>query len=211
MNKNISFSLHTLELGPMENLIYLILDQSTGQAAVVDPGWEPEQILILARELNATITDVLLTHSHFDHVDGLEAIINSSNARLHLLKDEAQFWNKYLDIPYLHHEGEIIHLGQTPIKVLHTPGHTPGSACYLLPGHLFTGDTLFVLGHGRCDLPGGNSNEMYRTLHRLGTEIPGETVIHPGHYYGWASTSTITEQLASNPSMDFSDYSTTMH
>lgn len=196
------FSIYTLELGPMENLVHVILDHATNSAAVIDPGWEPEEILAAVDEQNATITDVLLTHSHFDHVEALTPLINHTPANIHLHKDEAQFWRKNLNHSILHQEGDVINLGQTPIKVLHTPGHTPGSICYLVHDHLFTGDTLFVLGHGRCDLPGGDARVMYRTLFRLAHEIPATTMIHPGHNYGGAAV-TMAELLVSNPSLNF--------
>ncbi|CAK0743666.1 hydroxyacylglutathione hydrolase [Gammaproteobacteria bacterium] len=205
MSETNSFFLHILELGPMENFVYLIQDHATNQVAVVDPGWEPEKILALAQDLGVTITDILLTHSHFDHIGGLDALLEATQARLHLSESEARFWGKYRDLPTLHQEGDIISLGQTPIKVLHTPGHTPGSVCYHLDVHLLTGDTLFVLGCGRCDLPGGDPKEMRRTLRRLG-ELPGETIVHPGHNYGREPFSTMAEQLVDNPSMHFGSY-----
>lgn len=203
MSNHAPFSIHTLELGPMENFIYLIQDHASNQIAVVDPGWESDKIVAFAQNLGCTITDVLLTHSHFDHVSGLNALLDATKAQVHLLKEEAQFWNEHLEIATLHYDGEVIYLGETPIEILHTPGHTPGSVCYLIAGHLFTGDTLFVLGCGRCDLPGGDPNEMYRSLYRLGTTLPGETTIHPGHNYGGKPTSTMAEQLVCNPSMNF--------
>ena len=198
-----SFIIHTHELGPMENFVYLIQDRATGQAAVVDPGWDPEEILALAQSAGVTITDILLTHSHFDHVGGLGILLSSTGARIHLHKSEARFWKKYQDLPTLHEEGAVIPLGQTSVGVLHTPGHTPGSVCYQVAGHLFTGDTLFVVGCGRCDLPGGDIREMRRTLQRLHQEIPDETVIHPGHRYGPTPVSTMAEQRRHNPSLQF--------
>ena len=114
----------------------------------------------------------------------VEALLNRSDAQLHLLRAEAAFWNRYLDLPTLHEGGDRIRLGDTEIEILHTPGHTPGSACYRLGDQVLTGDTLFVFGCGRCDLRGGDPEQMYRTLGRLGERLPSETVIRPGHNYG---------------------------
>ena len=124
------FSIHALELGPMENFVYLIQDHASGRGAVVDPAWEVPEVLALARRLGVTITDILLTHSHHDHINGIEDVLQQHDAQLHLLKAEAEFWGRGLDLPTLHHGGDVIELGQTAIRTLHTPGHTPGSACY---------------------------------------------------------------------------------
>lgn len=197
------YVIEALELGPMENFVYLIHDRASARAAVVDPAWEVDRLIDLARRKGVRITDILLTHSHHDHVNGVEAVLNACDARLHLLKPEAQFWDSYPDRPILHHGGDVIDLGQTSIRVLHTPGHTPGSACYHLGNDLITGDTLFVFGCGRCDLRGGDPEEMHRTLCRLGQELSGDTVIHPGHNYGDAATSTMDEQAQGNPFLHF--------
>jgi hydroxyacylglutathione hydrolase len=200
-----TFSIHSMELGPMENFVYLIEDHASGRAAVVDPAWEVSKVIELAREKDIRITDVLLTHSHYDHVNGIGELLKSYDAQLHLLKAEAQFWGSYLDLHTLHHGGDIIQLGKTAIEVLHTPGHTPGSACYYVDGNVITGDTLFVFGCGRCDLRGGDPEQMYRTLKHLSENLSAQTVIHPGHNYAEPPTSTMEEQLAGNPFMHFDD------
>lgn len=196
-------TLHTLELGRMANFIYVIHDHATDRAAVVDPAWDVPAILALAREQGMKITDILLTHSHFDHINGVEALLNASDAQLHLLRAEAAFWDRYLDVPTLHEGGDRIHLGDTAIDILHTPGHTPGSACYRLGQQVLTGDTLFVFGCGRCDLHGGDPEQMYQSLRRLGEGLPGDTLIRPGHHYGITPTTSMAEQLAGNPFLHF--------
>ena len=125
---------------------------------------------------------------------------------MHLLKAEAQFWGNYLDLPTLHHGGDTIDLGETAIRTLHTPGHTPGSACYQVGNDLITGDTLFVFGCGRCDLRGGDPEQMFVTLKDMASRLPQETIIHPGHNYADRETSTIAEQIAGNPFMHFDSY-----
>ncbi len=202
---NLPYEIEAMELGPMENFIYLITDKKTGRTAVVDPAWDVPAILRRAKEKGVTITDILLTHSHHDHINGIEQVLASYDAQLHLSKPEAQFWGKHLDLPTLHHGGDIIRLGNTEITMLLTPGHTPGSACYHLGNDLITGDTMFVFGCGRCDLSGGDPEMMFDTLSRLGKEMPQSTVIHPGHNYSVQPTSTIEEEMEGNPFMHFHD------
>ena len=195
------FSIHALELGPMENFVYLIHDHATDRAAVVDPAWDVPEVLGLASERGVRITDILLTHSHHDHINGIEAVLQAHDAQLHLLRAEAKFWNNYIDLPTLHHGGDSIALGETPIRVLHTPGHTPGSACYHIGDNLITGDTLFVFGCGRCDLRGGDPEQMFVTLRDMAARLPGATVIHPGHNYAGKAVSTMDDQVEGNPFM----------
>lgn len=211
MTESAPFSIHALELGPMENFVYLIEDRASGRAAVVDPAWEVPQVLDLARQHGVRITDILLTHSHHDHINGIEDVLQAQDAQLHLLKDEAQFWGSYLDIPTLHHGGDRIALGDTEIEVLHTPGHTPGSACYRIADQLITGDTLFVFGCGRCDLRGGDPEQMFNTLKDMEQNLPDSTVILPGHNYAVKSTSTLKEQREGNPFMHFDDPGRFLH
>ena len=197
------FSIHALELGPMENFIYLIHDHATDRAAVVDPAWDVPEVLRLAADRGVRITDILLTHSHHDHINGIEDVLRAHDAQLHLLRAEARFWGSYIDLPTLHHGGDTIALGETPIRVLHTPGHTPGSACYHVGDNLITGDTLFVFGCGRCDLRGGDPEQMFVTLRDMAARLPGGTVIHPGHNYAEKAVSTMDEQVDGNPFMHF--------
>ncbi len=197
------YHIHALELGPMENFVYVIHDSASGRAAVVDPAWDVPAVLKLAADHGMTISDILLTHSHHDHVNGIETLLDASDAQVHLLKAEAEFWGAELPRPTLHHGGDQILLGETAIDILHTPGHTPGSACYLVDGNLVSGDTLFVFGCGRCDLKGGDPEQMYDTLRHLRDDLPDTTVIHPGHNYAVKETSTIAEQRAGNPFMHF--------
>ena len=198
-------AIHALELGPMENFVYLVEDRASGRAAVVDPAWDVPQVLALAERHGVRITDILLTHSHHDHINGITDVLDQHDAQLHLLKDEARFWGSYLDIPTLHHGGDRIALGETEIEVLHTPGHTPGSACYRIGEQLITGDTLFVFGCGRCDLRGGDPEQMFRTLSDMQRKLPTATRILPGHNYAEKTTSTLAEQVEGNPFMHFDD------
>ena len=198
-------TIHALELGRMGNFIYVIHDHASNRAAVVDPAWDVPAIWAVAAQRGLRITDILLTHSHFDHINGVEALLNHSDAQLHLLSDEAAFWDRYLDLPTLHDGGDRIQLGDTEIEILHTPGHTPGSACYRVGRQVLTGDTLFVFGCGRCDLRGGDPEAMYHSLRRLRERLPDDAIIRPGHNYGITPTSTLAAQVAGNPFLHFND------
>lgn len=199
------YSIHALELGPMENFVYLIHDHATDTAAVVDPAWDVPEVEALAQRLGVRITDILLTHSHHDHINGIGEVLERHDARIHLLKPEAQFWGQQLARPELHHGGDRIRIGQTEIDILHTPGHTPGSACYRIDRDLITGDTLFVFGCGRCDLNGGDPEQMFQTLKHIRDDLPADTLIHPGHNYAEQPTSTLAEQVEGNPFMCFTE------
>ncbi len=201
----LNHSIHALELGPMENFVYLIVDENSKTAAVVDPAWDVDAIIAHAKKLDVNITDILLTHSHHDHINGVEELLKRYDAQVHLLKSEADFWGAELIKPSLHYGGDRINLGTSEIEVMHTPGHTPGSACYRINSDLITGDTLFVFGCGRCDLHGGNPEQMYSTLNRFKTDLPNDIVIHPGHNYAVQTSSTLKEEIAGNPFMHFTD------
>ena len=213
-SSDLPYRIHRQELGPMENFIYLIEDRSTRRAAVVDPAWDPQAIIRQAEEAGVTISDILLTHSHHDHINGIEAILeHAPNARLHLLKPEAEFWGRQLERPQLHHGGDRLMLGETEIRFLHTPGHTPGSACFHMPAgdDLITGDTLFVFGCGRCDLDGGDPEQMFHTLNGLRDGLPPCTCIHPGHNYAEKAESTMEEQDDGNPFLHFREVDDFVH
>ena len=202
-NSPLSFSIDTLKLGPMENFVYLIHDHASGRVAVVDPAWEPEAILAWVREKRLRITDILLTHSHDDHINAVDAVLAQYDAPIHLLKAEAKFMGRSLGVPTLHHGGDVIELGDTSIDILHTPGHTPGSACYRIGDKLIAGDTLFIFGCGRCDLRGGDAHQMYDTLRRLRTDLPASTLILPGHDYADRRVASMQEQIDGNPFFHF--------
>lgn len=197
------FKVHALELGPMLNFVYLIEDFKSRRCAVVDPAWDVDAIVKKAAELAIKVTDILLTHSHHDHINGIEGLLNHGDAEVHLLKPEYEFWQHQLDKPSLHHGGDELSLGDTTIKMLHTPGHTPGSACYQLGNEVITGDTLFVFGCGRCDLSGGNPEDMFHTLKNMKQRLPEDMLIHPGHNYSVKKTCTLGEQIEGNPFMHY--------
>jgi len=187
----------------MENFVYLIEDVASKRAAIVDPAWDIPKLFDLAEKHGVAITDILLTHSHHDHVNGVEKVLDRYDAELHLSHAEAAFWGTDLGKPSLHYGGDTMQLGNTEIEVLHTPGHTPGSTCYLVDDQLLTGDTMFVFGCGRCDLNGGDPEVMFNTLRHLKETLSGSTVIHPGHNYAVTPTATMEDQIEGNPFMHF--------
>jgi len=197
--------IHALELGPMENFIYVIEDTATGQAAVVDPAWDADAIKQLLRQNNLTLTDILLTHSHHDHINAVDAMLDDNDAQIHLTHDEMTFWGNRHIRPALHHGGDVLKLGDTEIGVMHTPGHTPGSACYRIGDEVITGDTLFVFGCGRCDLAGGDPEQMYKTLGKMKDELPASSIIRPGHNYAVTPSCTMEDELAGNPFLQIDD------
>ena len=199
------FKIHPLELGPMLNFVYLVEDIATKRTAVVDPAWDAPAIIAEAEKLDLKITDILLTHSHHDHINAIEGILEHSHAEIHLLKPEFEFWESDIDKPCLHHGGDEILLGDSKISILHTPGHTPGSACYQLGNEIITGDTLFVFGCGRCDLSGGDPREMFETLKTMKQALPDDMLIHPGHNYSVKKTCTFGEQVEGNPFLHYDD------
>ena len=206
-----AFRVHALELGPMENFVYLVEDLNSRRCAVVDPAWAVGEIVAKAAALDVSITDILLTHSHHDHINGIEELLNHASAEVHLLKPEYEFWQHELDKPSLHHGGDELQLGDTTIKILHTPGHTPGSACYQLGNEIITGDTLFVFGCGRCDLSGGSPHDMFATLKNMKERLPQDMLIHPGHNYSVKKTSTLAEQVEGNPFLHYEDEDSFVH
>lgn len=186
-----------IPIGPMMNYAYLIGDNETKTAAAVDPAWDAQAIIRTAEDEDWKITSILLTHSHFDHVSAVEALAKIVDARIFVHRADAKDLPSGLPI-HPTEEGTVIDVGYIHIHCLHTPGHTPGSQCFLVDGSLITGDTLFIDGCGRVDLPGSNPEDMLASLKRLSSLDP-KTVIYPGHGYGPSPTATIGEQLKTNP------------
>jgi len=195
------FKIHAMELGPMENFVYLVEDVASRRTAVVDPAWDVDTIIKTANELDLKITDILLTHSHNDHINGIEGVLNNASAEVHILKPEYEFWAHELDKPTLHHGGDEISLGDSTIKILHTPGHTPGGICLYNAAHdkCLTGDTLFVGSVGRIDGPKASAAQLLDSIRTKLLVLPDKTAIFPGHNYGLTSSSTIGYERRENP------------
>ena len=200
-----SYTIKTFDVGPMSNLIYVIADKKTKECALIDPAWDMTGVYEYIKNNNLTLKKILLTHSHHDHVNAVDEILASFDTEIHINKKEKNFWKKDYDNFVINYGGDVIKLGETEIKSLHTPGHTPGSTCYHVGNDLIAGDTLFVFGCGRCDLHGGNPEEMYVTLKDIKTSLDHKTIILPGHNYSIKKTSTLKEELEGNPFMNFNE------
>ena len=193
------FEIKSLKLGHMDNFVYLIKDQKTAKIAVVDPAWDVDAIFAEAAKMEGEIDTVLLTHSHYDHVNGVDQVLHRSDASLHLHKTEDRFWGGAGRNACLHHGGDRLQLGETELIIHHTPGHTPGSVCYQVGDNLLTGDTVFVFGCGRCNMRGGDPEAMYHTLKKIGSHFDPSTRVLPGHDYAICADSTVGAQLQGNP------------
>jgi len=192
-----------MELGPMQNFVYLLGDTSKGEAAVVDPAWEIPLILQEAEKASLKITTVLITHTHQDHVNGLEEMVEKTDARVFVNKKEAGVLKAVLPNVKRIESGEETYLGNFRVQFIHTPGHTPGSQCFYIEDRLIAGDTLFIGSCGRFDLPGGHAGDMFWSLtHRL-MRLPDSTILFPGHNYSAQPTSTMAHEKAHNPSLHF--------
>lgn len=204
-------------IGPMMNYVYLIGCAESREAAVVDPAWDVRQILEISRDSELAIKHILLTHGHPDHINALEPLLEDTDARVYIHVDEVdymrevaqsfgmstEFMNRRANNIQTVSDGEEIAVGKLPIRCLHTPGHTPGSQCFLVENCLFSGDTLFVDACGRVDMPGGDPKKMWWSLNHILRALDDSTIIYPGHDYGGSPTSTIGEQKQTNPYMNY--------
>lgn len=190
--------LKQLEVGPMQNFVYLIGDKQKHECVMVDPAWNVAEILEQAKKDDMKVTGALVTHAHFDHVNGLDDFLKDVKGKIYCNKDEAEFLKFWSDDLTPVSDGDKLTIGETQITFLHTPGHTPGSQCFLVQNKLVSGDTLFIQACGRCDMPGGNAEQMYYSLKRL-ADLDEKTVLYPGHNYSDETTSTIGQEKAWNP------------
>jgi hydroxyacylglutathione hydrolase len=204
--------LRPLLLGTMENWVHLVGSRAKRECVVVDPAWNVAAALDAAEADGMKVVGALATHWHPDHVggdlfghtiEGLAELLAKVDVPIHVQRAEAAGIAEVTGLSakqlVAHDGGDEITVGDVRIKLLHTPGHTPGSQCFLCHGHLISGDTLFIRGCGRTDLPGGDPEQMWKTLHGVLRKLPPDTVLHPGHRYGPIDRSTIGEEARENP------------
>lgn len=199
-------------IGGFDIFCYVLGDPDTGEGIVVDPGGPADQILERANAKGVTkIVLIVNTHSHVDHVSGNEAMAKATGAPIAIHESEAQGLanpntamlamfgaNKSPAAKRLLKDGEKITFGSQSVEVIHTPGHTTGGICLYWPGYVITGDTLFVGGVGRTDLPGGSFAVLKDSIHKRLFTLPEDTVVLPGHHYGPTPTSTIGREKREN-------------
>jgi len=187
------------EIGPLNNFVYLLGDPETKQMAVIDPAWDVDILSREAKRLGYKITKVFLTHCHPDHINGLDKLLSIEQIPVYISKYEYPALRPHvkglMDIT----EKDKLSIGNISVDVLYTPGHTPGCQCFLAQGQLFTGDTLFINGCGRCDLPYSDPKAMYNSLYNVLMKLPDNTVIYSGHSYGATPTDTMGHQKQTNP------------
>lgn len=192
--------LHQFELGMMQNFVYLIASRSTREAVLVDPAWDIDSLLAEVDRLDLKLTHALVTHYHPDHIGGSMMGLRLPGVAELLEKRAVKVVANKHEVPWIQRVtgvsgsdiqsvegGDTLVLGQNEITFLHTPGHTPGSQCFLISNQLVSGDTLFLNGCGRTDFPGGDANQLYDSLTGVLMKLPDQTVLLPGHNYGGAS------------------------
>jgi glyoxylase-like metal-dependent hydrolase (beta-lactamase superfamily II) len=206
--------LKQMECGPMRNYVYLIGDPATRQAAVVDPAWDIERIVHTAQQDGYALTRVLITHTHQDHtggelfghyIPGVVELLELVDVPVYVHKTETHILKNVPTSSKVPTENnQVIDLGgDVQITLLHTPGHTPGSQCFLVQQRLVSGDTLFIGACGRVDLPNSSPAEMYDSLTNKLMRLDDATVLYPGHHYAQTPTSTIGAERQQNLCVQF--------
>jgi len=185
-----------IKVGEMENFCYILACESTGRAALIDPGDEAERLLACLNEQELQLQYILCTHFHPDHTLDVPDLREKTGASVAMHEADIPLYEDTVDLTL--HDGDTIPIGEEiQVRVIHTPGHTPGGVCYLTDGRLFTGDTLFVGDSGRTDLPYGHRPTLGASIRKI-MELPEDTMILPGHDYGPTPTSTLLQEKRQN-------------
>jgi glyoxylase-like metal-dependent hydrolase (beta-lactamase superfamily II) len=191
----------------MVNFVYLVGDRATGEAVVVDPAYDIRGILDVAAADGMKVASALATHYHPDHVggdmmghqiSGVRELLTLNPVPIHIQRDEAPWVQRVTGAGdsdlVLHDSGDVVTAGDVRIELIHTPGHTPGSQCFFVDGrYLVSGDTLFLEGCGRTDLPGGDPALLYESLTQKLAKVPDNSVLFPGHLYSAEPSATMGE------------------
>jgi hydroxyacylglutathione hydrolase len=194
----------------MVNFVYLIGDNSTRECMIIDPAYAVEELLSIAEQDEMKVVGALATHYHPDHVggsmmganiDGIATLLEKMDIPIHVQELEAQWIMRTTGVSahhlHQHQPGDTVKVGDIEICLVHTPGHTPGSQCFLVDNRLIAGDTLFLEGCGRTDLPGSNPDQMFESLQTLAA-LPDQTVVYPGHRYSDPSSRSLAEVRQTN-------------
>ena len=201
-----------IQVSAMAVFAYLVGDQITGDALVIDPAADIKGIIAEAKKNNLRINYIVNTHGHVDHISGNTEMQKETGAKIIVHGDDAimlthtpamilRMFGAKASPPadILVKDGDTISVGNVELKVIHTPGHSPGGISLYTPGYVFTGDTLFVEAVGRTDLPGGSWQTMYKAIKEKLFCLPDDTKVMPGHNYGRMPTSTIGHEKTCNP------------
>ena len=194
----------------MRNFAYLIGDRETGDTVIVDPAYAANDLVDILEADGQKLSGVLVTHHHPDHVGGsmmgfelkgLAELLERRSVPVHVNSVEAEWVSRITGIARSdltgHEHGDKVNVGDIEIELLHTPGHTPGSQCFLLDGRLVAGDTLFIEGCGRTDFPGGDVDEMFRSLQQLAA-LSGDPTVYPGHWYSQEPSASLSDVRRTN-------------
>lgn len=206
-----------IQIGPMQNFAYIIGDRITREVVVIDPAWDIDGLLKLIAERDYQLTGALVTHYHPDHcggsfgqntVEGVSRLLEHVSLPVYAHELEADGVRRVTGIS--EHDikkvtsGDKLMVGDIDIEFLHTPGHTPGSQCFRVKNTLVSGDTLFIDGCGRVDLPGSDTEDMFRSLQRLAS-LPDDTLLLPGHNYSAVPHATLGETKRTNTYLKIKD------
>lgn len=183
---------HQIQVGGMQNFSYILEDEETEEAIIIDPSWDLENIEQAINRNDLKIKYIVNTHHHFDHTLGNEAMAKLTGAKI--IQHEASELKHDLTVT----DGDKITFGDSELSIIHTPGHSKDGICLVGDGKIFSGDTLFVGNCGRVDLPGGSSKELYRSLFEIISNLDDNLVLYPGHNYGPTPTSTLGKEKATN-------------
>ncbi len=187
-----------LPLGAYQTNCYIVWGEGSDDCIIIDPGYAAGQVLNRVEVLGKTVSAILLTHGHFDHVGAVKNLVLDTDCKVYIheaeLSQPEQMTAGPLYYTHTYGEGDTLTLAGLTLRVLHTPGHTPGSVCLLAEDVLFSGDTLFQDSIGRTDFPGGSFAQMQNSLQRL-KALPGDFRVLPGH--GMATT--LDEERNDNP------------
>jgi hydroxyacylglutathione hydrolase len=209
-----------LQIGPMQNFVYVVGSRTTREVVLVDPAWEIDALSAHLDENGYQLKGALVTHYHPDHIGGgfgsrkiagLAELLARHPVKIYAHKHEADGVRKVTGISDSDlvkvESGDKLDVGEIEIEFLHTPGHTPGSQCFRIRNTLVSGDTLFIQGCGRVDLPGSDPEQMFHSLRKLAS-LPDDTLLLPGHHYSEAPNATMGQTKQQNPYLRIDDLGT---